>query len=180
MANETDRLLDRYRRSYPVDVENLIANLGLGFEVTNLGDGISGHIKREENGYVIRVNSREHAYRQRFTMAHEVGHFILHRSILDQAGGVNDNTLYRTDIHAPAYNSHIHRVHERQANSFAANLLMPETLVRDVYNRESETSPIPDGSPYLAALYRAFQVSPSAMRWRLRTLDLDYAEPVAP
>lgn len=175
---ELERLLAKYRAETPVDVVSLIQNLGVDVEpAAELAGGISGHVKRELDGrYVIRANGHEHEYRRRFTMAHELGHFVLHRSILDRAGGVNDNTMYRTDIHAPAYNSHIHRIHERQANSFAANLLMPEEKVREVHARESEISPI--GMPSLAAMYREFHVSPSAMRWRLDNLDLEYAEPL--
>ncbi|HEX4738222.1 MAG TPA: ImmA/IrrE family metallo-endopeptidase [Allosphingosinicella sp.] len=178
--SELEHLLRKYRSEYPVDIVSLIQNLGVGVEPeADLPEKISGQVQRQSDGtYIIRANRREHEYRRRFTMAHELGHFVLHRSILDRVGGVNDNTMYRTDIHAPLYNSHIHRVHEQQANSFAANLLMPEECVRKVHLEESGMSPLPDGSPWLASMYRVFHVSPSAMRWRLRNLDLPFAEPV--
>lgn len=174
MITEVDTLLRTYKSERPVRVEALIRNLGIDLEPSaQLDGGISGHIQRRPDGtYVIRTNGNEHEYRRRFTMAHELGHWVLHRSILDRAGGINDTTMYRTDPTEPLYNSHIHLIHEQQANSFAANLLMPDQLVRDVWMEESERTNHPEQVPTLTTMHRAFQVSPSAMRWRLRNLGL--------
>ena len=139
-----------------------------------LSDGISGLIQRDRDGYAIKVSGAEHEYRRRFTMAHELGHYLLHRSILDEEGGTNDNRLYRNDINGRAYNSQIEDIHERQANSFAANLLMPEEAVRRVWLEEARKCQ--GGVPTLTALHRRFRVSPSAMKWRLKNLGLDYAK----
>lgn len=170
-------LLAKYKAQspeQPVDIESLIVNVGLGLEpAANLPPNISGHISCENGRYVVRANGTEHEYRRRFTMAHELGHFVLHRSILDEAGGVNDSRMYRTDINAPVYNSHIHQIHEQQANSFAANLLMPTEAVRERYLAESEASNHPGGVP-LKAMYQTFRVSPSAMRWRLKNLGFEH------
>lgn len=171
--NEIERLIRDYTRDaddQPVDVENLIVNAGLNLEAAaDLSGNISGHIERGSGGgYVIRAAGDEHEYRRRFTMAHELGHFVLHKSILDRAGGVNDSRMYRTERNAPVYNSHIHNVHERQANSFAANLLMPEDAVRKLYTEASGEG----GPPLLKRLYKHFKVSPSAMRWRIKNLGL--------
>jgi Zn-dependent peptidase ImmA (M78 family) len=176
--SDIERLLREYKAETPVRVETLIQNLGIALVPgADLEENISGHIQRLTDGtYVIRTNYREHDYRRRFTMAHELGHYVLHRSILDRSGGVNDNTMYRTDKGAPLYNSHIHQAHEQQANSFAANLLMPAEKVREAWLEESEHSPHPEAWPHLTPLHRQFQVSPSAMRWRLRNLDLDFYE----
>ena len=175
---EAELLIRSYQQTYPVDVPNLIMNLGLRLESADLGQ-ISGHIAKEGEEYVIRTNANEHVYRQRFTMAHELGHFMLHRTLLDMSRGINDNTMYRTDRSAALYNSHIHQIHEQQANSFAANLLMPEDLVRRVYQEKGVASQNYDNEPDLTTLYRAFQVSPSAMTWRLKNLELWREEPVA-
>lgn len=160
-----------------MNVEALAENLGLSvFSDADLHEGISGLIQRDGDGYAIKVSADEHIYRRRFTMAHELGHYLLHKSILDEAGGTNDNTLYRNDINGRAYNSHIQDIHERQANSFAANLLMPEEKVREVWMEEAERTSHPEGLPWLTDLYRRFHVSPSAMRWRLKNLKLKFAE----
>lgn len=170
MTIDIQKLLQEYRETAPVDVENLILNSGLALEAdAALDDGISGHIMRDKDGkYTIRASAREHEYRRRFTMAHELGHFVLHKSLLDKAGGVNDSTLYRADKNAPVYNSEINEIHERQANSFAANLLMPDNLVRETYNTTRHS-----GFTWFKDLYQKFQVSPSAMRWRLKNLGLE-------
>ncbi|MBA3670253.1 MAG: ImmA/IrrE family metallo-endopeptidase [Sphingomonas sp.] len=175
MRSEVERLLADYRESAPVNIEALIENLGIGLDAAaDLPDGISGHIKREDSGkYVIRANRSEHIYRRRFTMAHELGHFILHKSILDLSGGVNDNVMYRTDRDAAAYNSHIHAIHERQANSFAANLLMPDEKVREIWQQEANASGHVAKTPDLPTMYRRFEVSPSAMKWKLNNMELE-------
>ena len=167
------KLLQKYRRQIPVPVETLAHNLGLGLETeADLSEGISGLIQREGDGYVIKAARGEHEYRRRFTIAHEIGHYMLHKSLLDEAGGTNDNTMYRNDINGRAYNSHINDFHERQANSFAANLLMPEEEVRRVWSEKSQQSSHPEELPTLTEMHRHFRVSPSAMRWRLKNLEL--------
>lgn len=167
--SEVEHAIRAFRADVPVQVEALIRSLGVHLEAeAELAGEISGHIQRQSSGqYVIRTNRREHLFRRRFTMAHELGHYVLHRSVLDKAGGINDSTLYRTDPKSPHYNSHIHRAHERQANSFAANLLMPDEAVRDHWSEWDSN---------LQSLYRQFQVSPSAMKWKLRNLGLEVVE----
>lgn len=171
---DNEKLIREYRASPPVQVAALIENMGLGLERAALPKDISGHIKREPDGsYVIRVNEGEHDYRQRFTMAHELGHYVLHRSILERTGGINDNTMYRADKSAPAYNADINEIHERQANSFAANLLMPDEAVRAKWMELSEQSNHPEHWVTLTDMHRFFQVSPSAMRWKCKNMDLE-------
>lgn len=158
-----------------MNVEALAENLGISvFSDSDLHGGISGLIQRDGDGYAIKVSRSEHPYRRRFTMAHELGHYLLHKSLLDKAGGTNDNAMYRNDINGRAYNGEIEDIHEAQANSFAANLLMPEEKVREFWIEESERSAHPEGLPSLTAMHRHFHVSPSAMRWRLKNLRLDF------
>ena len=97
--------------------------------------------------------------RRRFTIAHEVGHHLLHSdgvkvlcrpADLDQADDAG-------------------RAKERQANRFAAELLMPEPLVRE--HAESAGADA-------TALARTFDVSPIAMAFRL--VNLGYLEVVPP
>jgi len=59
-----------------------------------------------------------------FTLAHELGHFVLNRSLVKN--GVDDTTQYRSTPRGEIYNTVIKVEHERQANSFAANFLMPK------------------------------------------------------
>jgi hypothetical protein len=94
--------------------------------------------------------------RRRFTIAHEIGHFVLHpgRCRPERGGLVNEAM----------------RAEEREADAFAAELLMPEHLVRQAV-REQGADPI--------VLAERFQVSVKAMqvrlhRLRLATLDTDW------
>ena len=83
-------VLRKYMGHLPVNVEAIGRELNLLVRKNaTLPEGISGHLKRDENGrYEIASNGREHDYRQRFTLAHEIGHFVLHKNLVDRAGGV--------------------------------------------------------------------------------------------
>lgn len=146
-------------------MEGAIRELGLVLRknADDLDPEVSGQIRLLPDGrYEIATNGDEHYFRQRFTMAHELGHYILHRDLIGE--GLNDDTMYRATAKADYYNSRVRQVHEAQANSFAANFLMPTDLVSECYAEN------PDAGVH--ELAKKFQVSPSAMRWRLRILGL--------
>ena len=151
-------------RAAPVNIEAAIRDLGVSL-VKNaaLREGVAGEISRVDGDrFQIASTKADHYFRQRFTMAHELGHYVLHRSLIGE--GVDDNTKYRSTSDGRFYNTSIDLYHERQANAFAANVLMPERLVRD-YLAECPQASLKD-------MWMKFQVSPSAMRWQLKNLDL--------
>lgn len=90
----------------------------------NFPDSISGTIITNEDGSVtIGVNSKNSKVRQRFTIAHEMGHFFLGHDIKSQI--VDDHLDKSTD-------------REKEANKFAAELLMPKNLfINDIKNKIS-------------------------------------------
>jgi len=96
------------------------------------------------DGRAIVLNGSADAGRRRFTIAHEIGHFVLHA----ENGGA---------IHEAG------RGEEREADAFAAELLMPEHLVREAV-REQGLDAI--------RLADRFEVSRQAMQTRLRGLGL--------
>lgn len=164
MTSIMDRL-KRHTETMPVNIEAAIRDLGLRLNKNaQLPDGISGHIRRVGDLDVFEIASTraEHYFRQRFTMAHELGHYVLHRGLI--GNGVDDDTKYRSTQFGDFYNSDIDEVHERQANAFAATLLIPEKLLRGYLSQNTLAS--------LRDAATAFQVSPSAMRWRLKNLGL--------
>jgi Zn-dependent peptidase ImmA (M78 family) len=123
---EALEIAKRYWPQVPVRVFELATELGLGpvFDPA-LGEMVSGMIQRRPDGdFEIVVNARHHVNRQRFTVAHEIGHFIFHRDRLH--AGTSDTLAYRTDQRIFP-NSLIGPEQERQANNFAANLLIPNT-----------------------------------------------------
>lgn len=138
--------------STPVPIDAIIRDIGLPLSYEAMDDNISGYIERQNGSYRIVVNSNHAPTRQRFTAAHELGHYVYHRDLLGE--GVGDNRAYRTDG-TDRPNVNIRPIHERQANSFAANVLMPRHRLSAV---AGETT---------AALAARFGVSPAAMSIRL-------------
>lgn len=127
MAINPLAIIEKFAASAPVPVFQILDELGLGPEFRLLDDNISGWIERQpDDNYRVAVNANHALVRQRFTAAHELGHYIYHRDLLGQ--GVGDTRAYRADT-TPFPNSAIKPMHERQANSFAANLLMPRATL---------------------------------------------------
>lgn len=115
-------VLEQYVDQVPVQVGALAQALGLGVFRSTLQPGISGQIEPDQDfpaGFAIKVNRHESKMRQRFTIAHEIGHFALHR---DRIGnGIRDTILYRSKLSNSL---------EAEANRFAATLLMPISKIR--------------------------------------------------
>lgn len=155
-TGEAFEIAKRYATDAPVRVFELARELGLGPVREPLPGNISGLIRRKADGeWEIVINSNQAENRQRFTAAHEIGHFIFHRDRL--ANGVSDTLAYRADaVEMP--NPNIGWEQERQANNFAANLLIPSPFLR-----AAKAAGITDDEDLAAH----FQVSRAAMRIRL-------------
>lgn len=102
------------------------------------------------DGHQIVLRGASSEQRRRFTIAHEIGHFVLHPlRLAPERGGDPGNAVWQQQ--------------EREADQFAAELLMPEHLVREAVLREG---------PDAARLADHFEVSKAAMQTRLRWLGL--------
>jgi Zn-dependent peptidase ImmA (M78 family) len=146
----------KYQQRPPVDLNAISNELGIRVFATPLGNNIAGQIMRDNvrggrSGFSIWINSSDHPNRQRFTHAHELAHFILHRDLIEN--GVVDDTMYRS--------SELSSHYEVQANKMAADILMPIRLVKIWRVRQ----------PNPTALAEVFKVSPEAMRIRLDSID---------
>src|SRR5690349_7343535 len=106
MTTATERIKQR-QESIPINIEGLIRDLGLELiKAADLPLGVSGRITLLPSGrYEISANRSEHYYRRRFTMAHELGHYVLHRDLIGR--GIDDNTMYRSSPETPFYNTAI-------------------------------------------------------------------------
>jgi len=138
----------------PVDVEHIARRCGVTVVRGNFEDALSGAVIALDHGAVIGVNSRHAAVRQRFSIGHELGHYLLghhDRFHIDLGSSAEHG-------HPPGYDWES----ERSANDFAAELLMPTGLVHQAYEQEEST-------PRLA---RMFEVSELAMGYRLLNLGL--------
>ena len=91
----------------PVNIEAIIRSLGLSVaRDSELPENISGQIHRtKDGGYELSSKFGEHYFRQRFSLAHELGHYVLHRSLIGE--GVDDDKLYRSTAEGNFYNTSI-------------------------------------------------------------------------
>lgn len=154
----------------PVEIIKICNDLGIEVFETYLNDGVSGLIivdnkpwEQYENAQqFIIVNLMENPARRRFTIAHELAHYVLHR---------NGNVLYahRDIVEEGNKPNKI----ESEANYFAANILMPEDMVRQVVEsiQGKYWGKIPN-FVLTKELSDIFLVSESAANVRLRQLDL--------
>ncbi len=154
-------LLVRYRSEYPVKLAKLAGDLGVAIKVASLPLGISGKISKEGEGedkkYIIRVNRFEKRERQRFTIAHEIAHFLLHPHIIDQSkDGITDNVLYRSGEPLNI---------EFEANRLAADIIMPFNAIQEKKKELFGTQPVTD--EMIEHLAKIFEVSKPAMDVRL-------------
>lgn len=158
-------LLERFSvRTIPVPVEDIASHLGATIVREPLETTISGLLLREGGTRLIAVNTDHHPRRQRFTIAHELGHMQLHPGdyIVDSAVRVNR----RDKLSSMASDSQ-----EIEANAFAATLLMPPTLVRTALERV-QSSQLGNPTRVVEILAKQFGVSAEAMGYRLINLGL--------
>jgi predicted transcriptional regulator len=147
-------IISEYVSRVPLDLKGMISDLGLNLEFASLGPDIAGKLVRDPTaaaGFRVVVNTRDNPARQRFTMAHEVAHYALHRDLI--ADGVVDDALYRSAL-SDGF--------EREADRFAAQILLPATSLREAYRTQKA----------LAPLSQVFGVSVDALRIRLNELGL--------
>ncbi len=149
-------IVRKYMYQPPLEIDKLFADLDIGYKKVPMKSHESGRIEKTPGGFLITVNSSEGEQRQRFTAAHELAHYLLHRDMLNNGhlDRLFDDSENPSDPFTPA--------HEVQANRFAAELLMPELLLK--HKHEENIS--------LKDLAKTFNVSKAAMKVRLRSLGL--------
>jgi len=157
ITSEKTKVILKHQKAPPVDVLAIAKDLGVKVYETEKGTwpkSVSGLIKRSDSDkdrFEIIVNGDHSFTRQRFTVAHELAHFVLHdREIGD---GIKDDFLFRSGL-----NNRI----EKEANNFAADILMPWDLV---------DQQISAGETDIKKLADIFRVSPSTMSIRLGVPD---------
>lgn len=150
----------------PVDVNKLADSLSVAIEESDLGSDCSGLLVREGESAVIGINWAHHLNRKRFTVAHELGHFVLHDgdTYVDKKFAVRFRNLESGSGTV---------IEEREANNFAASLLMPADWVRQAFNdRGINHKDLDEAAVEIDGLADDFQVSRQAMNYRLVNLGL--------
>lgn len=149
-------------KSPPIDLINLLKELDIKLVKKDLENEFAGAALREGEEKIIVVSNKDSNERQRFTIAHELGHLILH----------SDSNLHVDKYFRNNKSSHGTDPKEMEANRFAAELLMPRiwleedlsTLNVDLNEKEDES--------WINSLAKKYKVSKQALIVRLSSLNL--------
>jgi predicted transcriptional regulator len=151
LRREAERLLQAAGVTHePVSLRDVVSALNLSLvEADREPFSCEAALAPFGDGYAVRLRGDVGERRRRFSIAHEIGHFVLHppQARHERGGQVNEAM----------------RAQEREADAFAAELLMPEHLVR--------RAALEDGADPRRLADR-FEVSVTAMSLRLRRLGL--------
>lgn len=148
----------------PVDVEMIARHLGVSVNYEPFKQNISGVLVKDTKRTVIGVNTTHPVTRQRFTIAHEIGHLVLkHKGELF----VDKMVMRRDERSSQAVDNY-----EIEANGLAAELLMPEALILKSVVQHTERSPNSAIEDVISVLADEFQVSNQAMEYRLTNLGI--------
>lgn len=156
MSNEAKEILDRYwDLLLPVKVDDIANRCGICIRPLDesLCQNFSGmaSLDKDSGDKVIYYNPNESANRQRFTIAHELGHHVL------------GHTVYG-DMFRDNFKDGIYHPEEVAANSFAAEILMPSRAVLRLAGSKGFKTEYD-----LAVL---FNVSIDAVHWKLVNLGI--------
>lgn len=147
----------------PVDPLLIAEKLGIKvMEAKFKYDNISGLIQRKSGRVTIYIREADNAFRKRFTVAHELGHLVLHMDDEEDENFVDSDAIFARNSDFGFYDA-TDRQKEKEANAFAAELLMPEQKVKEHFE-ECFYSP--------ELMSAKFQVSTQAMEIRLRNLRM--------
>jgi Zn-dependent peptidase ImmA (M78 family) len=163
-------LEDRQIRKAPVAVESIVHSLGIQIKSDRVDDALSGFLVRgaETGTAVIGVNAGHSQARRRFTVAHELGHYLLHEGEVVHFDGERPGfTVNLRNQESATGESDL----EREANLFAAELLMPARfLERDL--PKVRRIDLLDEALVLKELAEEYKVSVQALTFRLANLGL--------
>ncbi len=150
-----------------VPVISIAKALGIEIQSENVADNLSGFLIRSTDSgkAVIGVNKGHSKARKRFTIAHELGHYLLHEGELVHFDA--ERPGFRVNYRSESSSSEM----EREANLFAAELLMPARfLERD--SRIKRIDLLEEKSEVLEQVAEDYGVSVQALTYRLANLGL--------
>lgn len=149
LSEKKQEIISRFHESIPVNIFALCEAIGVNVQVHNdMPSSLSGFILKKDDIYHIYCNGKEPATRQRFTVAHELSHFLLHKALLGDK--YPENFLLRGGLS---------NKQETEANKLAAQLLMPYPKIDEYIETHDSFS--------IADMAKDFDVSSQAMSIRL-------------
>jgi Zn-dependent peptidase ImmA (M78 family) len=163
-ARATELLRRHKIKEPPVDVAVIAQKEGAKVIFQDLEAHISGLLVQKDKTATIAVNALHHPNRQRFTVAHELGHYLMHA---DKPTVFVDETLvhFRADATSEPADRR-----ETEANKFAAALLMPSDWLKNDLGEQNIDAFF--GELSLERLARRYLVSQLALSVRLVNLGL--------
>ncbi len=140
-----------------------------GHTPPELGDDedLAGFLFVASSVGVVFVNADDPVYRKRFSAAHELGHFLLHRDAMHGGRWIADQPSTIRDVE-----DNQSKQLEREANRFSAEILMPAGLCRARVNTVLNDFPAAPASVLVHRLAADLLVSREAMSYRLKNLEV--------
>lgn len=166
--SEINQLADTLRETLglgiPLDVEEAVRRLGGTLhEVEELEEKMEARVLKRGERFQIELANGRPATRKRFSVAHEIGHLMLHMGYLmdpdrwSSTGDYQDSVYYRYG----------YSTEEREADEFAAAFLMPRGLFFEAVQRHTRA-----GNCDTAAIAEEFKTSRDAVMRRGRMLGI--------
>ena len=127
---------EKYKGHAPVPIVRIAQGLGIKiYNTKDLPNNQSGLIREEADGSIsILINYYHSATRKRFTIAHEIAHFLKHKDIISSG--------YVTSNKQPLCRGKVRTTEDREmeveANKIAADILMPEENFKKIW-KEADT-----------------------------------------
>lgn len=157
------QLIQASQTDHRIDVVGLAKRLGLKVYSVDMPDAQCGDIRKDSatGKFYIEVNRNHPITRQRFTVAHEIAHFVKHPKSLEEKGQLDRSMTYKDE-------AEIHR--EDEADEEAAAILMPDYLVDDYFKTKSWSRKTKFNSEMINEVADGFRVSRAMAITRLRAL----------
>lgn len=146
---------NEYSIKLPVDLDEIAKHCGLSIKQGEFVDkGLEGALDRQEK--TIFLSKNDDFARKNFTLAHELGHFKLHEDVKTDIFTMHqlETLMSRQEDQDPK---------EREADLFAASLLMPKKFVESLWEATNKD---------VDSISKIFGVPVEVARFRLRTLGL--------
>lgn len=157
-----------------VPVEKIAKQRGIEIVNYDFGEEVSGVLVIKDSVATIGINRANSTERKRFTIAHEIAHYILHWNPISKT---NQEVFVDKDLFMKFRNtmneySPAEIAMEQEANAFAAALLMPKHFIeKELRTEQYKTLQEPQ---IIEKLAKRFKVSAPAMTYRLTNLQMLY------
>lgn len=151
-------------KTAPIPVDKIAKALGAVLRFSPLDQELSGMVYVKDGVPVIGVNALHHPNRQRFTIAHEIGHLLLHRDLISE--NVHVDKQFRVLMRGEHSATGLEAI-EVQANQFASELLIPSSLFDPTKISPSDI----DDDAQLDDLAKKFKVSRQMLEYRISNLS---------